>query len=232
MFPITSEYGFIEADFRNVAEWYRVWDTSIQAPLGRRVEARAIDGSLESMLHQLEPLTSPLPTRVAFVEADGGWCAYFENGVHGADGARLSHVAKELRCRALRVAAVADTLGNSASGHGPGRYGATILEVYGPVETTFLNYVRSIAVVNDGGRWRFAARGEPLEGEDTSSYRARRVQDRFDITHLDRCAKLMGVRPFDETFFGHAGRLLERKGPMPSTFKEHSLVDVRAACGL
>ncbi len=43
-----------------------------------------------------------------------------------------------------------------------GLYGAAILEVYGPHQTDWLNYLRTLDAANDGGRWGFGQSGEPF----------------------------------------------------------------------
>ncbi len=221
--PITSEYGFIEASYSAVARWFHQWDAAIQQPLGRTVVERPITGGLERALQLLAPLTAPLRRRFLFMATASAWCGYFDNGARGGDAAALSHVAMSMGCRAMRIVAVPDS-----SEGGDGRYGAATFELYGPERREFLNYVRSVGVLNDGGRWKFISVGPPLEGENISDYKARRIRDRFSFDQLNACAQLFGVRAFDPTFFGSDGILVERVGPMGATEREYSLEQARA----
>lgn len=102
--------------------------------------------------------------------------------------------------------------------------GALILEVYGPNPTDFLNYLRSICVSNEAGRWKFHQAGVPFSFEDTSRYESRRVRDRLTPELLAHYAAELGVRPFDEGFFKPAGSILvERSGPVAPLLQEFNL---------
>jgi hypothetical protein len=92
-----------------------------------------------------------------------------------------------------------------------------------------LNYVRSIAAANDGGKWTFVAAGSPLPLEDESSYRVRTIRDRFTHEMLTGYLAALGVRAFEEDFYRpEASTLVVRVGVAPAGAKEHSLDDVRA----
>jgi hypothetical protein len=229
--PITSEFGFVEADSQTIADWYRVWDSSNVAARGVQVRRQVVAGSLAEMLQSLLPLTSVEARRYLFIPTRGSWTAYFDNGWQGSDAARLDYVASQLQCRAVRVVAVPDTLGTKADRFKKGRYGATIFELYGPRSTTFLNHERSIAVANDGGRWIFQQAGTPLPFEQLEAYGARSIRDRFNIELLDRYLQALGIHAFDEAFYKHEGVLLERVGPLAANVQEYSLDEVRQEFG-
>jgi hypothetical protein len=59
-----------------------------------------------------------------------------------------------MRGRGLRVGAAPHTLRKDK-----GRYGIIALEVYGPRQTHWINYLRTIYAMNDGGRWVFGQSG-------------------------------------------------------------------------
>jgi hypothetical protein len=229
--PLTSEYGFIEGDISIVAEWFRDWDQSVQRARGVEVRMHVVSGSLEELLHRLEPLTSVERRRHLFVSTCSKWTAYFDNGWQGADAAVLSYAASELGCRAVRIAMEPDTMGSKPRPTQRGRFGATIFEVYGPKQTSFLNYERSIAVANDGGKWKFEQAGAPLEFECQEAYRARAVRDRFTPEMLERYLLALGIHAFDSEFFGPEARLLERRGPHAVGLREYSLREVRDYIG-
>lgn len=74
--------------------------------------------------------------------------------------------------------AVPDTMGTGRTDRSKGgAYGARMFEMYGPEETEFLSYVRTISLANDGGRWRFNQSGMPPHEEDTEWHAARSIEN-------------------------------------------------------
>lgn len=142
----------------------------------------------------------------------------------------MSFLASQLGCRGLRVVQVEDTVTGNQRG-ASGRHGAIILELYGPENTDFLNYVRSLAVANDGGRWAFDQAGTPQPFEELDRYQARSVRERFTSDALDRYLRALGVRAFDEGFYlpGPDARaaLIEKVGPSAPNAQEFTLDAVR-----
>jgi hypothetical protein len=218
--PITSELGLLETDCAQAADAYARWQSAILAPRGISVRTeRIFAASLEEPLQRLVPLTSPLPTRALFVPTKGPWTAFFENANTGTDAmAPMSHLAKVLGCRGLRVVAVPDTITRRRD---RGRYGATVLELYGPDDREFLNYIRSVAVVNDGGKWKFVEAGAPLAFEEPMRYKLRAVRDRFTPEMLERYLLALGVAAFDESsYLASDAVLLHKSGRIPGGARE------------
>jgi hypothetical protein len=226
--PLTSEIGFIEIDCAIAAEAFAKWQAPnlVSAGMALQTDKLSFD-SVEHALKRLLPLTSVLSTRSLFVATASRWTAFFENSVRGADAMPpMSYLAKVLQCRGLRIVAVADSITRQGGG---GRYGATILEVYGPEDAEFLNYIRSIAAVNDGGKWVFSVAGTPLAFEETARYKARAVRDRFTPEMLDRYLQALGVHAFEEGFYHPANSVLATKtGRLPGNVREYSLEEALA----
>jgi hypothetical protein len=225
MAPMTSEIGFIEVESGTVARAFIDWQSAIFAPRGVSIESKELGVStLEAALKCLLPLASIQPTRSVFVPTTGGWTAYFENGVKGTDAMpAMSYLAKILKVRSLRAVAIPDAAANG------GRYGATIIEVYGPEAREFLNYVRSVACANDGGKWVFTTAGTPLPFEEPSLYKARRTQDRFTADMLNRYLSAIGISAFDEEFYRcSSATLIEKVGPRPPGAGYSTLEEIRA----
>jgi hypothetical protein len=114
---------------------------------------------------------------------------------------------------------------------GKGRYGAVMLEVYGPHQTAWLNYVRAVSASNDGGRWVFDQFGEPFPFEKMEQYQARRVRDRFTFDMLREYLHHLGLSPFEESFYlpeGAPAWLVEKTGPVVEPYKEFTLAEARA----
>src|ERR1044071_4333261 len=217
--PITSTVGFLEAPLDDAVRAFVDWDRSVHEPLGVSVTRRPVTGGLEEALLSLLPLTSVVRRRHLFVPTAGPWVAFFDNGHRGTDAfSVMSYLAQGLRCRGMSVTAVPDTIEGEFVG-ARGQYGGLVLEVYGPERTHFLNYVRSISLVNDGANWDFSQHGTPFPFEDVSRYSARRKRDRFTFEMLERYLSEQGLSPFEEEFYlpdsAGAAQLVERLGPAP-----------------
>lgn len=103
-----------------------------------------------------------------------------------------------------------------------------MFELYGPARTEFLNYVRTISVANDGGRWRMDLGGTPIPYEEQSWFDAKRVKDRFQVEHLASLLRTIGIDAFNERYYGERGVLLERHGPTAPGLREYTLAEVQA----
>jgi len=224
--PITSEMGFLEAPAEHAARAFAAWQAGLLAPPGIAVEVRPVLGSLEQALSALLPMTSPESRRDLFIPTRSPWTAYVENGWGGTDAASpMRYMARTLGCRGLRVVAVPHTLRKDK-----GRYGAVMLEVYGPHQTDWLNYVRALGASNDGGRWVFDQSGEPFPFEKVEQYQTRRVRDRFTFDMLKEYLHHLGLSPFQEDFYlpeGAPAWLVERSGTFVPAQTEHTLAQAR-----
>jgi hypothetical protein len=181
------------------------------------------------MLMALPPLTSVEARRFLFVPTKSKWTAFFDNGHHGTDATTpMAYLARTLGCRALRVVAVPHQEPRQENGRWRGRYGAIIFDLFGPKATNYSNTIRSIALMNDGGKWIFEERGDRLPFENAETYRAGRVRDRFPFELLARYLKELGLEPFNEQFYGSQAVLVEKLGPCATAMKEYSLAEVRA----
>jgi hypothetical protein len=155
-------------------------------------------------------------SKYLFVPTRSHWTAFFDNGWRGTDAfAPISYMAQELGCRGLRATATSD---------------AIILEIYGPQKTHFLNYVLSVAVAKEDGRWNFSRNGESQTFEQTERYKARNIQDRFTLDMLRDYLADFGIAAFDETYYLPPDReaiLIEALGPLPKGARTYSLEEVR-----
>ena len=222
--PITKGIGFIECDVKSVCEAYDLWMTEILHPHEMRIEMENVKGNLESVLRKLPPLTMPILTRFAFVPTQSAWTAYFDNGKLGTDAAGVVKVlADKLNCRGIRTVLTPNTMPSKPSRETLGRYGATMLEVYGPDRKP----IRIIYAANDGGKWVFGESGVPFPFEEVERYKARIIRDRFTGEMLDNYLKHLGIVAFDETFYApsNTGSILARKhGKLPDNLQEVPLL--------
>jgi len=88
-----------------------------------------------------------------------------------------------------------------------------VFELFGAEQRKFLNYERSVAAANDGGRWTFIAEGEVQSFEETDVYREKTIRDRFTPEMLERYCRAMDISIFDEGFYGPHGLLIETVYP-------------------
>jgi hypothetical protein len=218
--PITDSMGFVEAPIAHVAAALR----APQPDVSGEIRLHRVEGPLARAVEALLPLTMPIVVRTLLVPTTSPWTALFNNSKLGTDAfAALSWLARHLSCRCVRITAVPD------AGE---RYGASMFELLGPEQTDWLNVVRSIHAMNDGGRWRFGATGTPQPFEEPEHYTARRVRDRLPFEVLARYCRALGIQPFDEGFYlppeQPAATLIERVLPAGLQTKEFTLAEVQA----
>lgn len=230
--PITKEIGFIEASPQEATKAFLNWQRPLIEPRDMRLSQRTISGSLESILKSLMPLTDLEALRYLFIPtADPRWTAFFDNDWRGTNADTVGMIAQHLQSRGLRVVAVPNTIQGHTKGS-KGRYGAIILTVYGPTDNPVHNGIRSISVVNDGGRWSFDQYGEPFPFEQTSKYSERYKKNRFTFEMLKDYLKEMSLFPFDEDFYipssNNEAILVEKKGRLHPGIKKYSLEEARA----
>ncbi len=225
--PVTSEMGFLEIDAEHAARAFAAWHAGLEADRGIAVKARPVPGSLEQALSALLPLTSPERKRYLFMPTRSAWTGYVDNAPCGTDAASpMGYMAEALGCRGLRVVAVPHTLRKV----GGGRYGAVMLEVFGPHPTAWINTVRAVSASNDGGRWVFDQVGEPFPFERLERYQERRVRDRFTFDMLAEYLHHLGLSAFEERFYlpeGAPAWLVEKTGPVSPLHEDFTLAQVQ-----
>jgi len=224
--PVTEEMGFLETDAEHAARVFAAWQSGLLARRGIAVGVRPVPGPLEQALSALLPLTTPELQRHLFMPTRSAWTGYVDNARGGTDAeSAMAVMARKAGCRGLRVVAVPNTYRK-----GKGRYGAVMLEMYGPHQTAWINTIRAVNAANDGGRWVFAQWGEPFPFEKLEQYQAPRVRDRFTFDMLQEYLRHLGLSPFEESFYlpdGAPAWLVERTGPTVPTHEEFTLAQVR-----
>jgi hypothetical protein len=162
--PITSAIGFLELPLEEAGKGLLAWRKEL---FGWRTKASAVSGSLPEMLERLPPLTGGVRPRELLVGTFGDrWTAYFDCAFQGSDpSSTVGHLSQALQCQGVTVSSVPHTVGTSLAT--PGRYGGVQFELYGPLQTDFINYVRTISAAHDGERWRFDADGTVQAFEQT-----------------------------------------------------------------
>ena len=224
--PSTAEIGFLEIDPGVAADFYAKWQQRLQAERGgsavltERSTESGFSGALESLL----PLTSVERRRIIFVPTSSQWCAYLDNGWQGSDAfSVVSYLSRQLSCRGVKFRYQPHTAEKSADGW-VGIFGATILEIYGPERTEWLNTVRSIFTSFDMGKWQFGAQGAIQNFEDVGHYVRRNIASRFNLEILDDYLNNLDINAFDEHFYvpGNAFFHVEKTGPMNPDVKNYT----------
>lgn len=225
--PITSRIGFLRAPLDEAAEGLRAWRAEIHGS----ARAEPVSGGLVAALARLEPLTGGVrPRELLVATADPGWTAVFDNGVPGGDQTTtVGFLARRLRVQGVVVLSILD---RPASAGVPDRFGGRQLELFAPVATEFLNYLRTISVVRDRNRWRFDANGTVQDFEDEAAYARRTIADRFTPEMLVAYAAALGLRPFDADFYAGPAVLVTNPAVPPPGAAVVTLAEARRALGL
>jgi hypothetical protein len=217
--PVTSDMGLIQAPPLAVATQLTDWHRSIGIDY-RRAQAC----SLSEALGLLPPLSAE-KRRTLLVPTTAGWTAYFQSGINGSDPfPAMSHLSRRMGAMAMRVCATA-----------PGAlWPAVVWEVYAPPELGGrppLGYRRSVAAMNDGGRWVFEQSGEPFPFEETEKYARPRKRDRFTREMLQAYLQAFGLTPWSDDFYRVSDEtpaiLLESLKRWASPPPEYALDEVR-----
>ncbi|WP_432889109.1 hypothetical protein ACQPYH_09460 [Kribbella sp. CA-245084] len=226
--PITSRFGFLELPLQAAGEGLLAWRQELYG----RAKATPVGGSLGELLERLPPLTGGVRPRELLVGTAGDkWTAYFDCGFQGTDAvSAVGYLSENLKCHGLALDSTPHTLGTSLEE--PGRYGAVQFELFGPLPTDFLNYVRTISATHDGSRWRFDASGTVQPFEQPAQYEARKVRDKFTSEMLASYAAALGVRAFDEDFYAGQGLLIESRQKVPRKAESRSLADTQRYWGI
>jgi hypothetical protein len=226
--PITSAVGFIEAPLEVVGLELQRWHRSLR----NEAKIRGVQGLLPEVLHELEPLMTTGSTRELLLETRSSWIAYFDNVAAGTDPmGPVSYLCGVIHCRGVIASYVPHTLTSEAR-DAEGRYGGVQFSLVGPEETDFLNFVRSIEVVNDGGPWVFNASGSPQPFEEPERYTARRIRDRFTPEMLERYCAALGVRYFEADYYGPNGLMVECLSPLPFGAEALTLAEAQKRYGV
>jgi hypothetical protein len=228
--PVTSTMGFLELEAEQAAQAFATWQRGLPTSHGFTVEVLPVPGTLEQVLSSLLPLSGGERLRHLFIPTRSAWTAYVSNQWTRTDAASpMASMARRLSIRCLRVVAVPHTQRKNQGV----RYGAMMLDVFGPKQPGKLNnYVRAVEVANDGGRWVFVQSGEPFPFEQVEKYQEKRVRDRFTFEMLKDSLRHLGLQPFEEDFYmppGSRAWLIQKAGPFSTVEQEYTLEQARAA---
>jgi hypothetical protein len=194
--PVTSAIGFLRAPLDVVSDGLLAWRRRIHGT----AEAVGLSGGLHEHVSILEPLTGGVrPRELVVATGNPEWTATFDCLLTGSDPiSTVGYLSLALHVQGIVVRSVPDA---RATAGRPPRYGARQFEMFAPISTDFINYVRTISVIRDGSRWRFDANGTVQDFEDPEAYQQRRAADRFTGPMLVEYSAALGLRPFDDDFY-------------------------------
>ncbi len=231
--PITTTIGFLETDMASATRAFWDWQQQLLQNESPSVsfEKKQVGGTLSKVLNTLLPLVSHEPCRHLFIPTNSSWVAYFNNLWQGTDPVSvISYLPTKIGCRGLLTRAIPDV--QERRGNQPKQYGAVVLDLHGPEMVNYQNTIRSISVLNDGGKWKFFEEGIPFPFEETQQYKAERIQERFTIDMLQQYLQALGLAPFNEHYYLPAGNqsavLIEKKGELSPVVKIYSLEEVQS----
>lgn len=219
--PLTNTIGFVELPAEETVDAFLRWFHTVWK--GRRVfSARRVNGNLEGILRQLEPLRAPERNRIAFVPTTGNWTAMFDNRDRGADlFSDMRQLALRTGHRTLHIRVTLRNLDGVP--RQTASLGSTLFHLQGPSERLLR------AWVNDSERWAWDAFGEQQPFERPELYTARRIRDRLTVATIAEYAAARGIRPFDADFYAPDGTaiIVEEAKPLVHGAVEVSLEQVQ-----
>lgn len=215
--PVTRDLGLIRCSLDQVVEAHLAWAGEHDLKLERTM----VQGSLGEKLKALLPLCNA-KTRSLYLPTETGWTVFLQNGIQGSDPAfNMMQLSLRLDVLAMRVCVTPPEA----------RYRGVIWEVFGSeaLGGTRFGRRRSIAALNDGGRWVFEESGTRYPFERTERYEAKRKRDRFTAEMLADYLSHFGLPEPGDGLLGpavhHPAVLLERENA--SGLPEFSLEEVK-----
>ena len=187
--PVTRDFGLIQAPMPLLLSEFENWHRSVGIEYVRTQVSSSLADAFESLL----PLSNSKMRRL-FVATRSDWVACFQNGIQGSDPfPAMSYLAGHMEVLAMRVCCTPDDA----------MYPAVMWEVYAPEVRGGcppLGYRRSIAALDDGGRWVFEESGERFPFEEVERYISRRKRDRFSREMLAGYLHHFGIELFRDAF--------------------------------
>jgi hypothetical protein len=227
-FPaITRIWGFLEAPYERLGEELAAWH--LRVPGRDELEREKLAGRLGELFVRLgaSPSVTPAtgfdvlesstgsvrlrpssprpPTRHLFTETRSAWTALFSSNP-GAPSGTIGYLAKTMRCRGVVVSCTGHTYDPKTNTGIIG--GGVHFTLYGSGGQS--KSERDIGASFDDlrDRWEFVQYGKPLPFEHVDRYSADNIPDRFTCEMLEEYCLAVGIRLYDEEFYGPRGILL------------------------
>lgn len=211
-YPVTAQYGFLLAPMETAIGgceeeliFRKAWHRDDLKCLTREVS-----GTLGDMLAEFGESEKLLGATNSVLLVDcGQWVAWFENG---------SLLRKTWgRCAPRNLAAVNVTVGSSLTKENgaesvlerllsrSGRDGSVLFHLHVPSGIQY-HWDRRLLEASPGlDSWLWTESGVLLPFEDASRYEREVIRERLTSVMVDAYCRELGIRPFDEDFFGLRG---------------------------
>jgi hypothetical protein len=206
--PLTYQVGFFEASFERMLKVFLEWQSELGAELGRQPQHELLIGSLSDALQHLQPLTTP-PNKALLIETHSRWTAFFDNGLRMSDPeSPVGHLCTIVPCKGV-VAHCAPDRSKTKDPDALRIYGIVSFRMFATRLTGWLNQERAVVAMNDGGSWLFSVDGTEQPFEESKKYKARHIADRFTDEMLERYCAAVGIRLFDDAFYGRKAAIID-----------------------
>lgn len=216
-FPVTGQFGVVRApaeDLVDAAGQELCW----RLPGGSTaasVEVSEVSGSLQEILSAFGRSEKILwePTSVLVVEC-GSWSAWFENSP-------ASHKTwKPMGPREFLGVTVGSIFAKETSARSPlerlmakgGRQGRVHFHVNPSEHDGGCHARRLVEARYAAGSWVWTESGGCLPFEDTTRYGHEVIRQRLTSLMLNEYCNELGIRPFDEDFYGSRGLIVRAPG--------------------
>lgn len=211
--PVTFGGGFIETSFSQYCNAFTSWWKQLEIEF----ETVSIEADLREAMLRLEPLQNP-QNRYLITETHSHWTAIFSNSRGGSDiTSAVSHLCKVLGCHGVDIQCSPSLIKRKGNKTSIVCYAATSFTLCGPHETDWINDIRHVSARKDGGPWKFFQRGDVQSFEQVEQYKNKHIRDRFTPEMLESYCAALGIRAFDETFYGTRSFLVHQLTNSPST---------------
>jgi hypothetical protein len=221
--PVTFSWGFVEAPFDLYCENLLAWWNYISIEF----EAVTVDEDVRCALRRLEPLQTP-QNRYLVLDTKSRWTAVFNNGLRTSDLAGpVGHLSDKLNCRGLEISCIPDRSYVNQK-DAVRTFGSVSFKLFGPGPTDWLNRIRTVAAMNDGGKWIFISEGLPQPYEDQQQYQKRKIVDRFTCEMLRAYCEALDIKLFDPGFYGTHGLLVNQLTKFPQVSPQMSIREAQS----
>ena len=194
--PLTFSWGFLQTGLPQGREKLVAWVRGFVP----QCEITHLDGPLDDVLGQMQPLTLPASKRL-LVSTQSDWVACFDNGANGADLLSLmTTLTSRLNCCGLVIRCATDRRMFSPQDR-QDHFTHLGLEVFQPEAEPLVGPTRLVSLSQYYGKWKFTQNGDPLPGENVANYKASPIYRRLTLEGIDTFCQSLGLFPFTPSFY-------------------------------
>jgi hypothetical protein len=210
-----------------VADALQQWGLELELTVTRKLFA----GGLLNNYKKLDPLTVGYVPRELLVGTTGGeWTAFFNCDAGGGGPINaVSYLCRRMSWNGVHIVSVPWSDPRKADVK---QFGARQFQMFGPIPTHFLNYIRGVSLVQDGSSWHFNVSGTPQDFEILEAYNSRKVLERFTEEMLVSYCRALGIDPFIADFYSGPSILITSHGHGSEKATSFSLKEARRRLGI